>query len=360
MRQNRWLDVIRSLAVTLVFLRHGARALQTSGETSIGLWHNLALNGWIGVDLFFVLSGFLITQRWQMNSKSVPAWTHYKRYLRDRVLRIVPAYYVVVLLIVWGVFPFYEIEARNLDSSLIQHLLFLQDYTGANLNVAFWSLGVEAKFYLLAPLVVTRLRGSSWRRLLMALILVAGLDAWLKFQIFHHVDVWTYPSFFRALRSPFNFNFFPLLLGMVIALLHEGKSGVIANPRLWFRIGLVILGLGLVSHDFLAELNWWDASLVPFFFAVVAGVLIFAATERQDEPPFSRGWTVLSRISYSLFLVHYSVIPLSQRLAGESALGFWLLYAALSFTIAGVLYFAVERPFLWLKSRRMSPNAAAR
>jgi peptidoglycan/LPS O-acetylase OafA/YrhL len=58
---NEWLDLVRSLAITLVLLRHGYRAVAENAEAAISLWSALLLNGWVGVDLFFVLSGYLIT-----------------------------------------------------------------------------------------------------------------------------------------------------------------------------------------------------------------------------------------------------------------------------------------------------------
>ena len=65
-----------------------------------------------------------------------------------------PAYYAVLLIVAFGLVSFYPVPAENWGFRLAYHLLFLQDYLPADFNVVFWSLGVEEKFYLLAPFLV--------------------------------------------------------------------------------------------------------------------------------------------------------------------------------------------------------------
>src|SRR5690606_20858790 len=134
---NPWLDLLRTAAIFLVLLRHGSRS--EGNGLSDGFLANLFKNGWVGVDFFFVLSGYLIAsgiiRRSSSNGGFCPTG-----YIKDRILRIVPAYYVVLILCVVGVFPSAaEVSAH----SFFAHLFFLQDYTGSDINVAFWSLGVE-------------------------------------------------------------------------------------------------------------------------------------------------------------------------------------------------------------------------
>ena len=145
------LDGLRALAILLVLGRHSLRPfisedayqpVVTVGPIDLT---PLVLNGWIGVDLFFVLSGFLIgRQAWRGDSL--------RRFWFKRVTRILPAYWaclavVAIGLTVAGAWP-------KSGADFLAHVVMLQDYTGSVFVPAFWSLGAEEKFYLLAPLLV--------------------------------------------------------------------------------------------------------------------------------------------------------------------------------------------------------------
>ena len=152
---NSWLDALRALAIVLVLFRHGSRT-EGAGFASGSFVQNVFTNGWIGVDLFFVLSGYLIAKslfKRLGKDQQLFSW----RYFEARILRIVPAYYAVLLLCVIGFFPFFQVSPEGLEQRVFYHGLFLQDYFGADINVVFWSLGVEEKFYILVPLLILAL-----------------------------------------------------------------------------------------------------------------------------------------------------------------------------------------------------------
>ena len=111
---------------------------------SIAGWNAAALlvNGWVGVDLFFVLSGFLIAKH-LLCRLADPNGLALGAYIAKRALRIVPAYYAVLLLVAAGVVPIYTVAPEALALRLGYHALFLQDYLPANIVVVFWSLGVQ-------------------------------------------------------------------------------------------------------------------------------------------------------------------------------------------------------------------------
>ena len=72
-------------------------------------------------------------------------------------MRILPAYYVVLGVAAAGWIPFFAVDADLLGLRVIYHALFLQDYLPSNIVIAFWSLGVEEKFYIAAPFVLVPL-----------------------------------------------------------------------------------------------------------------------------------------------------------------------------------------------------------
>ena len=157
---NPWLDLVRAIAIALVLLRHGERAFSPHGH---GILHNIAVNGWVGVDLFLVLSGYLITRHLTGAGVGGDGFS-YGRYVSLRALRIVPAYLASIALVLAGIFPLYRADASNVVASVGWHILFLQDYLPSNINVVLWSLGVEAKFYLAAPFLLTIVLASPSRR----------------------------------------------------------------------------------------------------------------------------------------------------------------------------------------------------
>ena len=90
-RNNPWLDLVRSAAIVLVLMRHGERALlHASNSSEQSFLHTICLNGWVGVDLFFVLSGYLIA-RHLLRSGVGSGHFQIGRYFAMRVLRIGPA-----------------------------------------------------------------------------------------------------------------------------------------------------------------------------------------------------------------------------------------------------------------------------
>jgi peptidoglycan/LPS O-acetylase OafA/YrhL len=100
---NPWLDLVRSVAIGLVLVRHGERVLIGNEQTGLGWFETFCINGWVGVDLFFVLSGFLIARHLLDSGLGSPEFG-FVRYIVLRALRIVPAYVAMIALIVAGVF----------------------------------------------------------------------------------------------------------------------------------------------------------------------------------------------------------------------------------------------------------------
>ena len=173
------MDGLRGLAVLIVLLFH-----TTGGANShflpLHIFGEIIQAGWVGVTLFFVLSGFLITGiLW--DSKGEAHW--WRNFYMRRSLRILPLYYfalVLVLLAATYVGTFHEAFAKIWSPAL-----FLQNIPGPNRNifydsspfelVHFWSLAVEEQFYLVWPLLlltVKTLRGA--RRLAASVFLFFG------------------------------------------------------------------------------------------------------------------------------------------------------------------------------------------
>jgi peptidoglycan/LPS O-acetylase OafA/YrhL len=355
-RNNPWLDLVRSLAIILVLFRHGERAIHADVGQPQTFLQAVFMNGWVGVDVFFVLSGYLIA-RHLLNAGIASGRFEFRRYVVMRALRIVPAYAAVMALIVAGAFPFYTLAPDNLARRILYHVLFLQDYLPSDINVAFWSLGVEEKFYLLAPpLIVVLLRcRTAWLTgglLLLLFALPAAMRAAVFFWLDEGID---YRQFFPLFRSPFHMTLEGLVMGLGIAVAQN--AGYVRTSR---RSGLPLLSVAtmvllgwLGTHDLMAEIGVFDVTLQPVLVAVLAGLMTLGAVQLAGTPMwFTRPVRALSRLSYSLYLVHLPLIPMVTALAAPGGwFGFWSLYLLASLWAATLLHFLVERPFLLWKDR---------
>jgi peptidoglycan/LPS O-acetylase OafA/YrhL len=362
------LDGLRGIAVILVLLRHGIRPFLDKGEhpaTFLGLDASIFMaNGWIGVDLFFVLSGFLITHHiLGIRDRNSGRW-HWKPYLQKRALRIIPAYYAVLFLVVAGAFPYFDVDPTLLGLRVVYHMLILQDYLPANIVVAFWSLGVEEKFYLLAPLVILARAGSTsllGRMSTVIMLLILGIALRVQTAI-NATDIDSYVTFFYTFRSPFHMTMDPILFGVLIAMVYRSRqehpvltSRLVASIAFW--IGAALFLVLTCSHEMMRDFTWWDKTLQPtvvaFTFAAITYGLIFGGGPRALFR--STMLFVTARISYSLYLIHMPLVPLSLVVADTIAPGrfavFMILFIAISTAAALILHFAVEKPFLGMKDR---------
>jgi peptidoglycan/LPS O-acetylase OafA/YrhL len=354
-RNNPWLDLVRSIAILLVLLRHGERALYAQGGAQ-GFLQTIFTNGWVGVDLFFVLSGYLISRHVLRASVGVDNF-HYGRYFAMRLLRILPAYYAVLFLVVMGAFPFFRVAPDELGLRIAYHLLFLQDYLPANINVVFWSLGVEEKFYLLAPvLIFAILHCRSNKTKASLLLLCFALPICLRTAAFLRLDDGIdYSTFFRIFRSPFHMTLEGLVVGVGIAVAQHAHCFQ-QSPRNGLLLlfgGMAVLFAWLGSSDFMATIGALDAIAQPVAVAVLAGAMVLGAVQLAGTPmPLSRVFQFLSRLSYSLYLIHFPLIPLAMTVAGAGQpLDFWAFYFGVSLSAALLLHILVERPFLGWKDR---------
>jgi peptidoglycan/LPS O-acetylase OafA/YrhL len=368
------LDGLRAIAILLVLGRHAVHPYyDATGPTlPIAGWDAAALllNGWIGVDLFFVLSGFLIAKH-LLCRLGDPDGLALGPYLAKRALRIVPAYYAVLLLVAAGVVPMYPVPQEALPLRLGYHVLFLQDYWPANIVVAFWSLGVEEKFYLLAPLIlaaVATVRRPQRQLTVVALIVLSG-PALRAVTMLVHPEVDQYPLFFRTFRSPFHACIDALMMGVLCALIYHHRERLAWARRpgavslmLWF--GIALSGWLLLATPLLDHIDGFDKVGQPLLIALAAGAVLCGVVLRGRPIPALRGplLFVLARLSYCLYLVHLPLIPgLIWLLDGPLGLehapplhrftAFLPLFACSSLLAAALLHYLVEKPFLLLKDR---------
>ncbi len=355
-RHLDYLDGLRALAVSLVLLVHFP-FIQGS-VLSKGLWDigQATRGGYIGVDLFFVLSGFLIT-RILLDEKRKNGDIDLKVFFAKRALRILPIYYICVITA--------TVYFGNNPEALVSLLTFTFNFyhpihPDPNALEHSWSISVEEQFYLLWPLVITRIPdryGLLITRyaipavsIIIALVLASSLDSGLAARLIYMSGPTRMMSLslgaslaFResegsALRDSYSFG----LLGLGVAVLAIDNIGrylgvVPAGGYYWC---LAILGYALVSSSTISLLINSHKDYIGWVRRLLSLRLV----------------RYLGRISYGVYLYHYLILflmdipPYKAATTGTNALN---VFAALALTLAlaSFSYHCLERPLLRLKSR---------
>jgi peptidoglycan/LPS O-acetylase OafA/YrhL len=354
------MDGLRALAAIGVFCVHLNQILDVDvywGVFDLGL---LMGNGEVGVALFFVLSGFLLSRPFIVHLRDGGPRPSLRRYWLHRIVRILPAYYLCLLLLVWLGGTWQAPEGR-LD--LLLHLLFvfnLAEFSILSIKPVFWTLAVEMQFYLLLPLVlVLRRQLISWLLVIAgaSYLVHAGLNQWFEWRIpwpWSDWQLWLRPH--GAVLNHSLFGHLPhFILGIGAAALADRPSLRNLTPRgagaLWALVMfalLLLLGTGWADRVALPY-GPYHLPGVPLLLSalVLLTPLAGAVTQVLEYHPVR----YLGRISYGIYLYHLPVMWLVDRqmmLRGWDAQmyswQFSLAALSLSLAAASLSYFVVERP----------------
>jgi peptidoglycan/LPS O-acetylase OafA/YrhL len=299
------LDGLRGVAVLLVM---GVHLAMVDGSTLADrLFLFAAFMGWTGVDLFFVLSGFLITGI-LYDAKNSP---HYFRnfYMR-RGLRIFPLYYTLVFIVLLVV-PQVLAAAPSPWTLHVSYWLYLSKFMvilglagGGPLGVT-WSLAIEEQFYLLWAPIVHRLHRGALVRLCIALIVVAVvLRVVLLIAGVHPVVLYMLP--FTRMDA--------LAIGALLAISMRSTGGGVALSRMARRVGpiAVLAVLGVIVWDM--DSTWRGTAMQTIGYTCIAImfgcllVLTIAPDSRWVGPLMAnRHLRMFGKYSYALYLLHLPI-----------------------------------------------------
>jgi peptidoglycan/LPS O-acetylase OafA/YrhL len=348
------LDLLRALAIIIVVIYHaGIMGFPVPGH--VHRW------GWIGVDLFFVLSGYLIGGQLLVpvaRNQSI----RLKRFFARRALRIMPAYFVILAIYIflpsWREYP---------DMYPWWKFLLSVQNIGLHGGTAFshaWSLAVEDQFYLTLPFIL--LLVNRWPRAAIitpCVILFGGifLRTSLAYQnpatdvgvSFRGYQAWIYYPTWTRLD--------PLVFGVALAAIEKFRAQwwkrlMDFATWLWLpALALIVFALWLGEGDYLSiAAVIWQFPLLAFGFA---GLLVCALSRRlifcQIKIP---GVALIASIAYSAYLVQKLVIHSvwefcsSHNIEPTSASALIAVQICV-YAAATILFFIVERSFLQLRKR---------
>jgi peptidoglycan/LPS O-acetylase OafA/YrhL len=362
------LDGIRGIAITLVVAVHmlGMGFLPR-------VWPHLTAaalrSGWAGVDLFFVLSGFLITGI-LLDTSDHPQRA--KRFYTRRALRIFPLFYLLVLSAMAAT-PWLRtlpIVGRFVPSwrEWLAYLGYLQNWvipvTGHTIIGHFWSLGVEEQFYILWPWCVWWTPRKHLPQLC-AVGIAAGL-------ILRLVGLWAIPVSIRLdiVRMTTLCRMDTLLFGALCAI-------IVRSPRWGARVNHLLRGpvwtgcLVCLAITYYAvgrwRGEWWSESFGFTALAVGFSLLVLGAYYRNnkgtglDRLLRSPVLTAAGKYSYGIYVYHLPIFVIFRKWAGQSmgqAFLFCAFVCGVSIAVAVFSYHYYELPFLRLKKSLDVPRTA--
>jgi peptidoglycan/LPS O-acetylase OafA/YrhL len=328
------------MAVLLVMICHISEQVHPTNSLSRSI-KSVAFAGWTGVDLFFVLSGFLITGiLWDAKGGNA----YFRNFYARRTLRIFPLYYAT-LAIVFILVPAISPKSAAADG-LFSELLLSRHYwawygtyfidllfalKGFMFAGHFWSLAVEEHFYLVWPLLVHKLARRGLMSLCLALIALAMV---LRFTML----VSMFPPVAIYVLTPCRMD--GLALGALLALTLRGPNGLELMRR-FARVGLAISGVMWITLMWLQH-GWSQYGLIPQTVGYLVtevfygAVLVFTLTSKRIAAFMSvRPLRLMGKISYALYVFHVFIVILVARFIALGTVSHYSIVFSLMKSIGG-------------------------
>ena len=349
------LDGLRGVAILFVLLYHNFN------------FTDRFFFGWLGVDLFFVLSGFLITSI-LLNTRRDPRF--FRNFYARRALRIFPLYFLilVIFLVIFPAVNFYQDNMEYYNEHQLWFWIYIQNWLLSfhtpprtnNVLTHLWSLAVEEQFYVIWPLAIYFLRKIKWQFIFMLVFLISVITARAILWSSHIPDL-NYTAFYTFTRVD------GIAIGSLIALMQE------MDPT-FIRKNLGAIVATLAGLNFLFYFLNVPYGILPYLalcgyttFAIIFGLLINEIVTGNNKflnvILSNRPLIFLGKISYGLYVFHWPVFAMLSPLISGNLQKNQGLPGMVSLTIAGAIttlialllstlsYYTFEKKFLSLKER---------
>lgn len=336
------LDILRGVAILLVILRHGSIDNNALKEF-----------GWLGVDLFFVISGVLVSglifkEYLQEGTVNV------KRFLIRRGFKIYPSFYFFMIFSI--LFHWFHTHTMYDTSLILQEAFYIQNYTDG-IWLHTWSLDVEEHFYFvlaLFALIAVRSKILYQVKIVITtlfLLLIAGFILRYQFALPHKSE-----SFFFIIKTHLRSD--GLIIGVLISyILHftDWHQRISGKENYIFIAGLALILPGFFFNGGAFIMNTWGITVVNIGF----GLITFMAINHNPFPAFiykllqlpGKIISYIGKNSYSIYLWHITALNTINYIFNYSKMVNFAMYFLLSLFLGIALTYIIEKPFLRLRDR---------
>ena len=361
------IDVIRSIAISLVLISHCTYLLYPNNNTIILSF--IRTLGAVGVDLFFVLSGYLIGGLLLKNIESgKTSLSHLLIFWKRRWLRTLPNYFLVLVLNI--------ILLLILDDALPKNLWlyipFLQNFISPHPNffTEAWSLSIEEYAYLMLPLLLY-LSFFMFKRhfkqlfLKLTLAMIIALFAF-KISYYFNANVTSYKEWSSGFRKVVLYRIDAIYFGfLLVYFIKKYNTFFMQKKKLFSAIALVVFGS---THLLIYYFSLYPQTYLGFYvFLYMPLVLLSCALlfpyfiDLKQNRILKNVFYFISTRSYAIYLVNYSLILLTiQRYYEVDQISFFakilflVLFLSSTIIIAQIIYLFFERPILSLRDKYVS------
>jgi len=345
MKRNLQLDFLRFIGVFLVMVNH---AFIKGTSVLDNILSRIQIGGWTGVDLFFVLSGYLVSGL-IIKEHKLHGTFNAKRFLIRRGFKIYPSYYLyIIFAFILGTY-FTAFHAKPTLSGLFHESIFVANYFDYN-NGFLWSISVEEHFYFILALVfLILIRYKKIELKTFVYIYVFLLIIGLAFRLFNYFHYSDYDFSRDYTRSHFRFDslFFGVLLAYLVNYKHEFIEMVLAYK---YRFLFIALAIGLLATNFI--FNHKDYRIMAVtnlaFNPICFGYLMLNVINIQGKI-FLAIITPLSYVgkySYSIYLFHRACDNIAIHYIKQGGMLYYLVYFSTAIIGGIIISKCVEYPVI--------------
>lgn len=365
-QRNFGLDLIRSIAITLVIASHCTYIFVQDSKNIIILI--VRMMGAVGVDLFFVLSGFLIGGLLLKSiEKKQTSFSHLGNFWKRRWLRTLPNYFLILLLNI-GIFYLFS---KKLPDNIGSYFVFLQNFSSPHPDffTEAWSLSIEEFAYLILPAsmfvafkLINHCRTSIFLWTTGILILLGLL---LKIKFYVEADIETYKDWSAEFRKVVIYRLDSIYLGfLLIYVIRVFPTFFIKWKFLFLSMGLLIFaGTHFLIYTLQLQpqthLGFYTFAYLPII-SISCGLMFPYAIDMRRLVKLNTFIYFISTRSYAMYLINFSIILLSiQEIVDFNSititvkLCLCLIYLTLTVGLSNFLYLYFERPILRYRDRKI-------
>ncbi|MEA1879929.1 MAG: acyltransferase [Campylobacterota bacterium] len=342
------IDILRGLAVSVVVLYHFYALLDLHHHGTYPIVYTL---GQLGVPLFFVISGYLIYRSIDYSVQTKGTFNGLKHYTLHRLFRILPAYYVnlFVVFIIAYFFSSYMNGWSNgfILKQILSHLtftpFFIYQTSGLGVNGAYWTLGIEMLWYILAPLMLLFIKKERYFVLLFLLSFayllaldLGYLDALLGIEIS--------AANYLPLMFYWSFQIYGQLIYFIVGIwIYKYTSVHTRLPKSLLTL-LVAIVLSLFLYTLLLK-EVLDSFTLRNIVTLTGSALLFILLFRQEIKILSwLSW--IGKISYSMYLWHMPILFFMKRYLlplNYSMYFIVIVFVSLLLIVSSLSYYYIEK-----------------